>query len=244
MGKGRSTIKELQTLVKRAKSREEFWAAFLQAVDARVMVEVGVYKGDFAAEMLRKVDGIEKYYLLDPWRHLPDWNKPANEKDAVFEECYREAMDKTAFAAEKRVVLRGKTTEVIQQIPEGSLDFAYIDGDHTLKGITIDLVRVYSGVHEGGWIGGDDFCNSIWQHSTAFEPTLVFPFVLYFAEAVSVPLFALPWNQFLLHKNPAAGFSFTDFTGNYKDSGLRAQCSRGLVKGALREGVGKMLRTR
>jgi hypothetical protein len=52
-------------------------------------------------------------------------------------------MKKTEFASAKRVVLRGRTKEVIDDIPDNSLDFAYIDGDHTLRGITVDLIKVF-----------------------------------------------------------------------------------------------------
>ncbi len=34
------------------------------------MVEVGIYSGNFASWLLDKCDSIEKYYMLDPWRHL------------------------------------------------------------------------------------------------------------------------------------------------------------------------------
>ncbi len=44
-----------------------------------------------------------------------------------------ETKEKTSFASEKRIVLRGKTIEVIEDISDGELDFAYIDGDHNFK---------------------------------------------------------------------------------------------------------------
>lgn len=191
------------------------------------MAEIGVYRGDFAAEVLRRAEGLQKYYLIDPWRHLADWNKPANESDEHFERLYHTALEQTAFAAHKRVVLRGKTTEVIEQIPDGSLDFAYIDGDHTLRGITIDLIRIYPKIREGGWMGGDDFCRSIWQHANEFEPTLVFPFAVYFAEAVAVPILALPGNQFLMQKAKGMRYELIDLAGTYGDSTLAKQLNRG-----------------
>ena len=88
-----------------------------------------------------------------------------NKSDDIFAGFYRETMERTSEYEAKRVVLRGTTTEVIDEIPDGSLDFAYVDGDHTLRGITIDLVSVFPKIREGGWIGGDDFSPSIWQHS-------------------------------------------------------------------------------
>src|SRR6266568_8067711 len=102
----------------------------------------------------------------------------------LFKDVCAEALLKTDFAASRRIVLKGRTSAVIDEIPDQSLDFAYIDGDHTLKGITVDLTCVYPKVRVGGFLTGDDFTSSIWEHKTTFEPTLVYPFAVYFAEAV------------------------------------------------------------
>ncbi|HVO80927.1 MAG TPA: class I SAM-dependent methyltransferase [Terriglobales bacterium] len=204
-------------------SRLEFWVEWIHSVGVRRMVEVGVYRGDFAAVMLQRCDCVTRYYMIDPWRHLSDWNKPANQTDSVFSEYYQEAKAKTDFAAARRVLLRGKTTEVIDQIANGELDFAYIDADHTLKGIAIDLIRVYPKVRAGGFLGGDDFTSSMWEHKTSFEPTLVFPFAVYFAEAVGATIYALPYSQFCLQKTDSRSFAFVDLTGQYSNVGLRDQ---------------------
>ena len=207
-------------------NRVELWTRFTAAAGAASVAEIGVYRGQFAAKLLDGCAGIERYYLIDPWRHLDDWNKPANKSDDVFEGFYREAMERTSEHEAKRVVLRGTTTEVIDQIPDGSLDFAYVDGDHTLRGITIDLTRLYPKVRDGGWIGGDDFAESIWQHDQAYEPTLVFPYAVHFAEAVGAPIYALPHRQFLIHKRPDRGFAFVDLTGRYGSVDIKSQLVR------------------
>jgi Methyltransferase domain len=206
-----------------AADRRDFWVAFVDAMRVAVMAEVGVYRGAFAERVLDECDSIRRYFMIDPWRHLDDWNKPANKDDDAFEQLYAEALDKTEAHAEKRVVLRGRTIDVIDQIPDGALDLAYIDGDHTLRGITLDLATVYPKVRAGGWIGGDDFCRSIFQHSSEFEPTLVFPYAVYFAEAVRARIYALPHRQFLLEKSPPGRFEFVDLTGRYGDTTLHAQ---------------------
>jgi hypothetical protein len=213
----------IKECVAQSRSRGDLWIHFLQLTKAKRMVEVGVYKGDFASKLLKECDSIEKYYMIDPWRHLDNWNKPANQNDDVFEQFLSETKSKTDFAAGKRIILRGKTTEIVEKIPDGELDFAYIDGDHTLKGIAIDLIRIFPKIRVGGWIGGDDFSRTVWQHSTTFEPTLVFPFAVYFAEAVGAPIYALPNNQFLLEKVDVQGPTFIDLTGRYDDVSLRGQ---------------------
>ena len=116
----------------------------------------------------------------------------------------------------KRIILKGTTTNVISQINDESLDFVYIDGDHTLKGISIDLINTWDKVKKGGFIAGDDFCPSIWQHSINYEPTFVFPFAVYFAEAMNTTIFALPYNQFLI-STEQNGFNFINLSDkNYQ----------------------------
>ncbi|HSB03203.1 MAG TPA: class I SAM-dependent methyltransferase [Anaerolineales bacterium] len=183
-------------------------------------MEVGVWKGDFAKEILERCELIDRYYMIDPWANLPDWNKPFNVGQEVFDDVYAEAMSQTAFASAKIVVLRGRTKEVIDAIPDNSLDLAYIDGDHTLRGITIDLIKLLPKIKEGGLIGGDDFTNNPWQHDVRFEPTLVCPFSIYFAEAVDLPIMALPFDQFIIQKRSEASFSFFDTMGKYSDISL------------------------
>jgi predicted O-methyltransferase YrrM len=90
------------------------------------------------------------------------WNKPLNTNDADLETARRAAIAATTFAASKVTVLRGTTIEVIGRIPDETLDFAYLDGDHTLRGIPIDLIKVYPKIKPGGVIGDDDFEPTPW----------------------------------------------------------------------------------
>ena len=215
----------LMTCISKSQSRMEFWVEFIRYIGVQRMAEIGVYRGDFAADVLQHCECLTAYYMIDPWRHLTDWNKPANHDEAVLGEFFRETEAKTDFAAAKRLILRGKTTEMIERISDDELDFAYIDADHTLKGIAIDLIRVYPKVRTGGFVGGDDFTRSVWEHKTKFEPTLVFPFAVYFAEAVGATIYALPHSQFCLQKGKGAQFAFVDLTGKYDDVGLLNQFS-------------------
>lgn len=210
-------------------TREEMWTRFLTDVGARAVAEIGVFRGRFAQHLLDTCPAIERYYLLDPWRHLEDWNKPANRADDEFQGYFEEVLRRTARHEGRRVVLRGRTVEVVEQIADAELDFAYIDGDHTLRGIATDLVRVYPKVRPGGWIGGDDFAATIYQHGSDFEPTFVFPFAVYFAEALGARVYALGRSQFLMQKpesRPDRPGDFVDLTGKYADVTVLAQLRR------------------
>jgi len=187
------------------------------ALSVKSFGEVGVWKGGLAARILEGIPSIETYWMIDPWRNLDDWNKPFNVEQTKFDAVHREAMEATAFAEDKRRVLRGTTTEVIDEIPDGTLDMAYIDGDHTLRGITIDLMLIWPKLRPGGLLTGDDSTPTIWQHGAEFEPTLVFPFVAYFAEAMRVPLHCFGSHQFAIPKpdGAPAGYKLHDHTGRY-----------------------------
>ena len=225
---------DVREFASNAANRLDFWVSFLAAADVHTLAEIGVYRGDFAARVLGACPSITRYYMIDPWRHLEDWNKPANKADDTFEGYFQETMRKTEPHEAKRVVLRGRTLDVIDQIGDGELDYAYIDGDHTLRGITTDLMRVYPKVRDGGWIGGDDFCRTIFQHSREFEPTLVFPYAVYFAEAVGDRIYALPHRQFLLQKRAGGAHEYVDVTNSYPSTTLKAQ-----LDGSSRKGPGQ-----
>jgi hypothetical protein len=213
---------DLQSLIPaETSSREEVWITTIGRLEARCVAEIGVYRGAFAAQLLGRCPAIERYFMIDPWRPLERWNKPLNVSSAEFDECLSDAMATTEPHAAKRVVLRGTTLEVVDQIPDESLDFAYIDGDHTLRGIATDMLLIWPKIRDGGIIGGDDFMPTMWQHAARFEPTLVFPYAVYFAEAMNAPITALPDHQFAIEKR--APFSFTDPTGAYTNLELAGE---------------------
>jgi len=237
-----STQMLLQSCIATTKSRLDFWIEFIHGAQIRRMVEIGVYQGELACALLEKCPDVSKYYMIDPWKHLSDWNKPANQDDGSFEQMFQQVQSKTEFARARRAILRGKTTEVIDQISDRELDFAYIDGDHTLRGVSIDLTRVYPKVRPGGFIGGDDFNRTIWAHKTSFEPTMVFPYAVYFAEAVGATMFALPYAQFCLQKTEQPQFRFVDLTGHYDEFSVRSHVEPGkMVKLYLGEKFPRLL---
>ena len=214
----------IEKIIQESIDRFDFSIKLIDEFNLSSVAELGVYRGDFAQKILEKCQCVEKYTMIDPWRNLVAWNKPANKDNETFEKYYLETIEKTDFAKEKRIVLRGKTTEVIDQIQDNTLDFVYIDGDHTLKGISIDLINMWPKVKAGGFIMGYDFSPTIWQHSQEFEPTMVFPFAVYFAEAVNTKIYALPYGQFVIYKQTDDGFEFIDLTnGNYDNLELRTQ---------------------
>jgi hypothetical protein len=187
------------------------------------MVEIGVYEGEFAAGILEACDRIERYYLLDPWWHLANWNKPFNTDNAGFERIFASAQMNTDFAGKRRVFFVERPRSDRPDLRWGTGFRLHRRRPYT-AGITIDLVRVYPKVRSGGLIGGDDFCENVWYHSSQFEPSLVFPFAVYFAVAVGAAIYSLPNMQFCLYKPEEPRFEFVDLTGGeFGEISLRHQ---------------------
>jgi len=204
---------KLNSIVKKAKNREQMWLNILNNINHKNICEVGVWKGDFANTLLENLPKIKKYRFIDPYRVLPDWNKPLNKSNKVFSEARREALKKNKKFIKKIVEHRLTTKKASKHILDNSQCFIYIDGDHTLKGITIDLNNMLRKLNKNGVIGGDDFTKNIWQHGMDYDPTFVFPYAVYFAEANDLVIVSLPFKQFLMFKSKK--FAFVDYE-NYK----------------------------
>lgn len=65
-----------------------------------------------------------------------------------------------AIAAEyaDRATLHVMTTEsAAELVPDASLDFVFIDADHSEPAVAIDIARWAPKVRTGGWVGGHDY---------------------------------------------------------------------------------------
>ncbi|OSM00047.1 class I SAM-dependent methyltransferase [Magnetofaba australis] len=212
----------LQECINESSTRTQLWTSIINRLEPHSIAEIGVWEGAFSRHVLDNCPNVTRYVMIDPWRQLDQWNKPLNQAQPRMDAAYAAAMQATEAHAHKREVLRGRTVDVIDSLPDGSLDMVYVDGDHSLRGVSIDLIACYPKLAPGGWLTGDDLVRTIWQHAPAYEPTMVFPFVVYFAESQGAELYTLPYNQFLIRK-PLAGernFQFHDLAGGYGEHGV------------------------
>lgn len=172
--------------------------------------EVGVWTGNFSENVLKKMPTLKEYILVDPWRHMENWNKPCNVDDQLFTNVYKEAMSKTVespLGVGKVRVLRGTSVEKAHYVADSSLEFVYVDGDHELKGVITDLMLWYKKVAPGGLISGDDYVDGL-QNGQNFSATHVKSAVDAFAEVVGTNVRDIGQNQFGLIKPRNESSSF------------------------------------
>ena len=129
-------------------------------------VEIGVHEGDFSARILNST-APEMLTLIDPWKlHGEESHADAlygsNRSDEEEME-QRYAQVKQRFEGMRNVtILRESSTEAHVHIPDASLDFVYIDGDHSYEGCSSDI-RLYSPkLKLGGFLIGDDYSLGHW----------------------------------------------------------------------------------
>ena len=130
-----------------------------------VGAEIGVWKGDYSAEILRVV-APAKLYLVDPWAHEPGetyrhaWYGGGcaggqAEMDGVHACVARRFAPEIARGAV--TILRLDSRAASGCLPDGHLDWVYIDGNHTYEFVRDDLASYYPKIKPGGWLTGDDY---------------------------------------------------------------------------------------
>ena len=131
--------------------------------------EIGCASGGNAAFMLHAFPRLF-LYMVDPWQAEPEYvvalkaarpDSPYLRKttldQATFDAWHDEAVAKTAFAADRRKILRMPSIVGATSIPDGSLSFCFIDGDHREESVATDLEAYWPKVRLGGIFAGHDY---------------------------------------------------------------------------------------
>lgn len=122
------------------------------------LVEIGVFEGVTTAAIARGMDQGAVLYAIDPFfpgRLGVCWGKLIAIPEV---QCAR---------SRGRVVFLPKFSyEALSDVP-GEVDFVFIDGDHSLEGITRDWTDWSARIEVGGIIALHDTCVSIHHPNTA-----------------------------------------------------------------------------
>lgn len=131
------------------------------------VVEIGVWRGDFSATILEVLEPA-RLRLIDPWHHIEE----PGQENALAARVGRTKMDGIhqavcdRFAARidsgQVVVHRGFSGDVVPGLKDRSVDFAYIDGDHSYAGVRADLEMILPKLSPRGVIACDDYHRRGW----------------------------------------------------------------------------------
>lgn len=130
-------------------TREEF-ATWLYENGHRVGVEVGVEKGKYT-EVLCKA-GLE-VYAIDPWKAYKGYREHVSQEK--LDGFYQETIER--LQQYKAHIIRELSVEASYSFDDESLDFVYLDANHTFVHIAQDLDAWTRKVKKGGVVSGHDY---------------------------------------------------------------------------------------
>jgi hypothetical protein len=130
--------------------------------------EIGSAEGNTASYILTHRKDV-KLYSIDPYFTSPDYedefyarkeNREADDWKSL-DWCEKESDRKLApFIAEGRCVRIKKTSrEAVGMFGEGSLDFVFIDGNHSYEYVREDIASWYPIIKRNGLFSGHDYGN-------------------------------------------------------------------------------------
>jgi len=119
-------------------------------------VEVGVAFGGHSGAILEH-GGVDKLYGVDSYQHRPGYDDPMNLTQPVFDRLAQRVVTRLAPFGGRFELLREESAQAADRFEDGSLDFVYLDADHSEPGVMRDLCTWSVKVREGGVIAGHDY---------------------------------------------------------------------------------------
>lgn len=118
--------------------------------------EIGVFAGATSARLLARPD--LTLWMVDSWApFIADGILIASHEDQ--QKNYHAALAATDFAAERRIVIGHDSRQASGYVDDGTLDFVFIDGDHSHRAVIADIRAWAPKLKAGGLLCGHDYAN-------------------------------------------------------------------------------------
>ena len=139
-------------------------AGRLDPDDVMVGVEVGVYRGEMSAHLLRLCPRLT-LHMVDSWVGASDQpaayratrDPRARATLGAQLRTKRQALRAVEFAGERAIIRHEASLGVAGSFSDASLDFVFIDADHSYEGVSADIEAWRHKVKPGGILSGHDY---------------------------------------------------------------------------------------
>lgn len=135
--------------------RREHLAQTFAEFDMSFGAEIGVAEGKFSEVLLASNPAL-RLICADLWATYYSQQRKLKD-DAMQDWAWDEAHKRLEPYGERVTWMRMPSDQAAGHIPDGSLDFVYIDADHTFDWVMLDLIYWSRKVRPGGIISGHDY---------------------------------------------------------------------------------------
>lgn len=125
-------------------------------------IEVGVWQGENAKELLKWFENLSPLYLVDRYQQLSESEKAHDNRMGArsqeeFDQAWKDCLANIEFAKSRAMLYVMTSLEAAGRLFENQLDFAFIDSMHDYESVKTDLALWYPKVKSGGLFSGHDY---------------------------------------------------------------------------------------
>lgn len=118
-------------------------------------IEIGTCRAESTAYLLEKCPNINLLTTIDPYKGYQDWNGEITQETV---DRFRTVAQKNLERFGERVVMvREESVNAADKFEDESVDFIFIDGDHSYDATLADCIRYYPKLKKGGLFCGHDY---------------------------------------------------------------------------------------
>lgn len=124
-------------------------------------VEIGTWKGEYSTHVLT-ISKLSTLYSIDPWQHFGDciYIDIDNVSSEEFEVIYNQAIKALGKFGNRSKVMRMSSINAIKAFKDCSLDFIYLDANHSYESCKEDLKLWWPKLKKGGMFAGHDYLDA------------------------------------------------------------------------------------
>jgi hypothetical protein len=122
-------------------------------------IEIGVWRGAYSFDIIAALNpslfyGVDPYCLFDDYTDTPDQVEFSNQSN--LDKLYSDVKMRYSQFTNAQLI-RSTSADAVGRFEDNSVDFVYIDGDHTYEFVSQDIARWWPKIKPGGILSGHDY---------------------------------------------------------------------------------------
>lgn len=142
---------------------------YIAPVKNPIGVELGVHKGVLSNYLLSERPDL-RLYMVDSWKQFDSAAyRKTRDACAFFTQFQQDQFHAMACNVNEKAIIEGRAIVIqadslvaVKEFDDASLDFVFIDAEHSYEGCKRDIEAWRSKVKPGGWVCGHDYKNTIY----------------------------------------------------------------------------------